>query len=65
MSAELTAAGEDRLLTADEVAGLLHVTKGWVYEQTRRDCMPHIRLGRYVRFRRSAVERWISDLETG
>ena len=63
MSADTPAAGEDRLLTAEEVAGLLHVTKGWVYEQTRRECMPHIRLGRYVRFRRSAVERWIASLE--
>jgi excisionase family DNA binding protein len=63
MNVETTSAGEDRLLTAEEVAGLLQVTKGWVYEQTRRDSMPHIRLGRYVRFRRSAVERWISSLE--
>ena len=63
MSAETTPAGGDRLLTAEEVADLLQVSKGWVYEQIRRDSMPHIRLGRYVRFRRSAVERWISSLE--
>lgn len=53
----------DRLLTASEVAALLQVTKAWVYEQTRRHRMPHIRLGRYVRYRRSAVEEWIAHLE--
>jgi excisionase family DNA binding protein len=55
--------GADRLLTAEEVAAVLHVTKGWVYEQTRRHRMPHVRLGRYVRYRRSAVDRWIEQLE--
>ena len=39
---------------------MLHVTKSWVYDQTRRDRMPHVRLGRY---RRAAVDRWIEDLE--
>jgi excisionase family DNA binding protein len=54
----------DRLLTADEVAAILHVTKSWVYDQTRQHRMPHVRLGRYVRYRRSAVDRWIEQIET-
>jgi excisionase family DNA binding protein len=53
----------DRLLTADEVAEILHVTKAWVYDQTRQHRMPHVRLGRYVRYRRSAVASWIEQLE--
>lgn len=53
----------ERLLTAGEVAALLQVTRSWVYEQTRRNRMPHVRLGRYVRYRRSAVEAWIASLE--
>jgi len=54
----------DRLLTADEVAEILHVTKAWVYDQTRQQRMPHVRLGRYVRYRRSAVASWIEQLES-
>lgn len=54
---------EDRLLTADQVAGLLGVTKSWVYEQTRRQRMPHVRLGRYVRFRRDTLDDWLAGLE--
>lgn len=55
--------GADPLLTAGEVAALLQVTKAWVYAETRAGRIPHVPLGRYVRYRRSAVLRWISALE--
>lgn len=51
------------LLTADEVAALLRVTTAWVYAQTRADRIPHVRLGRYVRFRRDAIEQWVARIE--
>jgi excisionase family DNA binding protein len=53
----------DPLLTADEVAELLRVTRAWVYTETRARRIPHVRLGRYVRYRRSAVETWVAELE--
>ena len=53
----------DVLLTADEVASFLRVTRGWVYAETRARRIPHVRLGRYVRYRRSTVEAWVSELE--
>jgi excisionase family DNA binding protein len=53
----------DPLLTADEVAALLQVTKAWVYAETRAKRIPHVPLGRYVRYRRSAVLQWIAALE--
>jgi len=56
-------AGIDTLLTADEVAELLQVTKAWVYAETRAKRIPHVPLGRYVRYRRSAVLQWITALE--
>jgi excisionase family DNA binding protein len=52
-----------RLLTAAEVAERLRVTTGWVYAATRANRLPHIRLGRYVRFRADAIERWIAEVE--
>ncbi|HEV2973556.1 MAG TPA: helix-turn-helix domain-containing protein [Solirubrobacteraceae bacterium] len=55
--------GTDPLLTADEVAELLQVTKAWVYAQTRAQRIPHVPLGRYVRYRRSAVLQWVAALE--
>ncbi len=57
------AAREADLLTAEEVASLLRMTPGWVYAQTREQRIPHLRLGRYVRFRRDALEGWMEEIE--
>ena len=44
------------LLTVADVAALLKVSKSWVYEHTRArgtprsDRLPHIKIGKYVRF---------------
>jgi excisionase family DNA binding protein len=55
----------DKLLTADEVAELLKVNTEWVWAQARAGRIPHVCLGRYRRFRESALEAWLLDLETG
>jgi excisionase family DNA binding protein len=55
----------DRLLTADELAERLGMKTEWVWAQARAGRIPHVRLGRYRRFRESAVEAWLRDLETG
>jgi excisionase family DNA binding protein len=51
------------LLIAEEVAALLRVTPAWVYAETRRHRIPHIRLGRYVRYRSEAIFLWMDELE--
>jgi excisionase family DNA binding protein len=53
----------ESLLTADEVAALLQVTTPWVYAQTRAGLIPHVALGRYKRYRRSAIEDWLMGIE--
>jgi len=45
------------LLTADEVAHILRVPRSWVYSHLRD--LPVIRLGRYVRFRRSEINGFL------
>jgi excisionase family DNA binding protein len=56
---------DDDLLTAAEIAALLRMTPAWVYAETRRNRIPHMRLGRYFRYRRSTIDAWMSQLETG
>jgi excisionase family DNA binding protein len=53
----------DRLLTAEEVAERLGVRTDWVWAQARAGRIPHVRLGRYRRFRESALEAWFRKLE--
>ncbi len=55
----------ERLLTAADVAELLSVPVSWVREHTRSGRIPHVQLGRYVRYRREAVASWIVEQEAG
>ncbi len=55
---------EDRLLEAHEIAAMLCVPVSWVREHTRLGDIPHIRLGRYVRYRHDTVVEWIAIRET-
>ena len=52
-----------RLLTVEEVAERLGVTKDWVWAQARAGRIPHVRLGRYRRFREEAIDEWLLRLE--
>jgi excisionase family DNA binding protein len=52
------------LLTAEEVAAVLRVTAAWVYAETRSHRIPHLRLGRYVRYRRETLDEWIAQVES-
>jgi excisionase family DNA binding protein len=54
-----------RLLTAKEVGELLQLNTSWVLDAARRNAIPHIRLGRYVRFRPVDIETWLSDQRRG
>ena len=46
------------LLDAAQAADLLGVPKTWVLAEARADRIPHVRLGRYVRFESSQLEAW-------
>ena len=53
------------LLTADDVAAMLGMGTDWIYQQVRAGRIPHVRLGRYVRFRAESIDVWIRELERG
>jgi excisionase family DNA binding protein len=55
----------EELLTVSEVAAALKVPVSWVYERTRRsgtDQIPHFKMGKYLRFRWTAVREWLDSL---
>jgi excisionase family DNA binding protein len=53
------------LLDAEGAAELLGVPKTWVLAQARADRIPHIRLGRYVRFDADELLAWAKARQRG
>jgi excisionase family DNA binding protein len=59
------------LLTVADVAALLKVSKGWVYEHTRgrgtprSERLPHIKIGKYVRFDPQLVRAFLERRTEG
>lgn len=53
----------EHLLSADEVAEMIGMTREYVYELSRRGRIPTITFGRHRRYRREAVVRWLEELE--
>lgn len=51
------------LLTVEQVAARLGVSKDWVWAQARAGLIPHIQLGRYRRFREEALDEWMRERE--
>jgi excisionase family DNA binding protein len=47
------------LVDAAAVAEHLGVPLSWVRESTRSGAIPHLRLGRYVRYRLADVDAWL------
>jgi excisionase family DNA binding protein len=54
-----------RLRTADYIAELLAVPVSWVREHTRAGTIPHVRLGRYVRYDEDEVLAWVETCREG
>lgn len=48
------------LLNADEAAQLLHVPRSTLYELVRSRHLPHVRVGRALRFTRQDLAGWVS-----
>ena len=63
MADEQTHVAEAVLMTAGEVGVMLGVPASWVYAQSRLGRIPTVTLGRYRRYRRSAIEAWVTELE--
>jgi excisionase family DNA binding protein len=56
----------EKLMTPDEVAMLVGVKMSWVMDHVTRvePIIPHIRLGKMIRFKREAVLTWLDSLSS-
>ena len=58
---EATTTTEQRLLKPAEAAELLSVPTSWVYEAARERRLPHLKVGKHLRFLRADLEAWLQE----
>ena len=55
---------QDKLLNVEQLAAELNVPKSWIYGQTRLTDgtgIPHLKIGKYCRFRLPDVLAWLEN----
>lgn len=53
------------LLDARQAAAILNVPPSWIAAEARAGRIPHVRLGRYVRFNAEELMRWCEGCSVG
>jgi len=56
---------EDALFTVETLAEYLRVSKQWVYEKVHCNEIPYYKVGKYPRFRKSKIDKWLKERERG
>ena len=54
-----------RVLTVDELANYLHISRSTIYRLLKRNQLPTLRIGNDLRFDVEEIDRWRAGLETG
>lgn len=55
---------DDTLFTVTTLAEYLRVSDQWVYERVHLKEIPYIKMGKFPRFRKSEVDRWMDTMKT-
>ena len=53
----------NEIMSVNEVSSYLKLTKSTIYKLTQKDELPHSKLGKQLRFRKSKVDSWIEQRE--
>ena len=54
------AVASDTVVDVEELAKYLKVDTSWVYKQVSLRNIPHFKLGKYPRFKKLEIDRWIN-----
>ena len=53
--------GSDAIFDVKGLAEYLHVTPSWVYKQVSLRAIPYFKVGKYPRFKRKEIDKWIES----
>lgn len=59
------AKSSDQFKTVDDVARKFNVPKSWIYVAVASGKLPHVRIGKYVRFRPDDIESYLRSQQRG
>ena len=51
------------ILTLDELSSYLKIPKSTLYKMSEHGKIPSFKAGRQIRFRKNAIDKWITDQE--
>jgi excisionase family DNA binding protein len=54
---------EDTLFTVETLAEYLQLSKQWVYERVQFKEIPYMKVGKLLRFRKSAIDKWLDGFK--
>lgn len=52
---------DDRIFDVKELAEYLHVDPSWIYKQISLKAIPFFKTGKYSRFRKRDIDKWIES----
>ena len=55
------AENQDNVLTIDELAIYLKISKSTLYELSQKGEVPGQKVGKYWRFRKETIDRWLEE----
>jgi excisionase family DNA binding protein len=58
-------AAVEKLIGVKEVVDRTGFPQSWIYSQAAAKRIPHLKCGKYLRFRWSEVERWLESQRQG
>jgi len=55
---------DDSLMSVKELSVYLGVKEQWIYERVSLNEIPFIKMGKLLRFKKSAIDQWLKSQET-
>lgn len=55
---------DDTVFTVEGLSKYLSVSEQWVYERVQLKEIPFIKIGKFIRFKKGSIDKWLTGQET-
>lgn len=56
--------GNESIFTVESLSDYLQVSEQWVYERVQLKEIPYAKVGKFLRFKRKAIDKWLDEQTT-